>query len=223
MFSRIFNATATGNRNRNLDRYHHIEKSSWSISYVVDGYNDHWNHYCGALDRRLRKTFYLLPDDSSPINLVDNVCETIDRLSNRQGRACLALFLATEENLKIIHAGDARVYFIDRGERTLDHSIAQEYANNGIISQDMVQNHPLRNRVTRYLSSQTGSRSLVFWDMPRLAFEERVLLCTDGFWRCFDDQEIFDVKCEASARNAFDKVSSQPDSDNYSILLLKSS
>ena len=72
----------------------------------------------------------------------------------------LALLCLDKEDMVsyIAHVGDSRVYHIERSLETYwvtkDHSVVQELFDAGVINtQDEMKSHPLKNRITRAIST----------------------------------------------------------------------
>jgi protein phosphatase len=90
------------------------------------------------------------------------------------------------------HAGDSRAYLIRAGvpkRLTRDHTLAQELADRGAISQEDVATHRLRNTLTNYLG---GPREGVSPDVIHQPLEhgDVLLLCSDGLTDMIDDEAI---------------------------------
>lgn len=91
----------------------------------------------------------------------------------------------------IAHMGDSRAYLFRAGVLTTltnDHSIVALLLRNGEITAADVQDHPARNRLTRFIGMDGDvypeTRSL------RLEAGDRLLLCTDGLWSAASDTEM---------------------------------
>jgi len=95
-------------------------------------------------------------------------------------------------NLFVVHVGDSRCYLF-RDSRlqqlTRDHTLAQELADAGRISQEDAARHRMRNVLTRYIGGSDGNiQAEVLW-MP-LVPGDRVMLCSDGLSGMVPDDEI---------------------------------
>jgi serine/threonine protein phosphatase PrpC len=95
-------------------------------------------------------------------------------------------------NLFVVHVGDSRCYLYRGGKLqqiTRDHTLAQEMADAGQISQQSAGRHRMRNVLTRYIGGSDGNiQSEVHW-LP-LVTADRVLLCSDGLNGMVADEEI---------------------------------
>jgi len=94
----------------------------------------------------------------------------------------------------LAHVGDSRAYRL-RDEQldrlTRDHSWVEEQIRVGALSEAAARQHPWRNIVTRAL---TGSDDLEV-DIQEVALQsgDRLLLCSDGVFTVFDDDQISEV------------------------------
>jgi serine/threonine protein phosphatase PrpC len=95
-------------------------------------------------------------------------------------------------NLFVVHVGDSRCYLFREGhlqQLTRDHTLAQELADAGRISQEDASRHRMRNVLTRYIGGSDGNiQAEVHW-MP-LVPGDRVMLCSDGLSGMVPDDEI---------------------------------
>jgi protein phosphatase len=98
-------------------------------------------------------------------------------------------------DLFIMHVGDSRAYVLRRDRLvriTREHTLAQHYADEGVLPQDQVADHPLSHVLTRAVGApvdelevDTHHREIVDCD--------RLLLCSDGLTKVATDSEIEQV------------------------------
>jgi len=82
------------------------------------------------------------------------------------------------------HVGDSRLYLIRDGRivhRTRDHTVVQQLVDEGRIREEAITSHPERNRLIQCLGGYTTPRPDPAAS-ARLARNDIVLLCSDGFW-----------------------------------------
>jgi serine/threonine protein phosphatase PrpC len=90
------------------------------------------------------------------------------------------------------HVGDSRLYHFSRDglvARTRDHSAVQHLLDDGLISQDEVNDHPDRNK----LYNSVGGYTLPNIELSAgvtLRDGDVLLLGSDGFWSEFQDDEM---------------------------------
>jgi serine/threonine protein phosphatase PrpC len=108
-------------------------------------------------------------------------------------RATCAVFLVQDKAAYWAHVGDSRIYLLRQGQvvrRTRDHSHVELLLREGLIEQNEMQSHPMRN----FVESCIGGESL----LPEMSIGLRqplrpgdvLLACTDGLWGCLDDTAI---------------------------------
>lgn len=102
-----------------------------------------------------------------------------------------------EDNLLLAHVGDSRGYCYNptTGLRQLtkDHSLVQQYVDEGKITPEEAFCHPQRNIITRVLGASCGSPVKVDKRDVPLAKGDLVLFCTDGLCGVIEDHEISDI------------------------------
>jgi len=104
-------------------------------------------------------------------------------------------------DLFVIHVGDSRAYLFRGGQVqkiTRDHTLAQSYADMGILKQD----DPAARQLRHVLTQAVGATEEVPRpDMHglRLADGDRVLLCTDGLSNLVDEIEMAELLSRGSS------------------------
>lgn len=91
------------------------------------------------------------------------------------------------------HVGDSRIYHIRRNgilERTRDHSHVELLLQDGMIREDEMQDHPLRNFVECCLGGEVAIPGMSITNRKALLAEDVLLVCTDGLWSGLTDAEI---------------------------------
>ncbi len=102
----------------------------------------------------------------------------------------------------IAHVGDSRVYRYSAGtltQITKDHSLVQEWVDNGVISAEEARHAPNRNVITRAI----GAKPSVQADVTEmdLADEDMLLLCSDGLTGMLTDEQIAHALATADVGN----------------------
>lgn len=91
----------------------------------------------------------------------------------------------------IAHVGDSRVYRYNAGTLTpitKDHSLVQEWVDNGVISGEEARHAPNRNVITRAIGAKPNVQADV--TTVELADEDLLLLCSDGLTGMLTDEQI---------------------------------
>ncbi len=108
-------------------------------------------------------------------------------------RATCAVCLVQQGSAYWAHIGDSRIYHIRGGaplERTRDHSHVEQLLREGSITEDEVQDHPMRNFVECCLGGDAVLPEMSIGRRRALAPNDIVLLCTDGVWANLKDTEV---------------------------------
>ncbi len=99
-------------------------------------------------------------------------------------RTVLVACLVQDGHAHWTHVGDSRLYLIREGRilhRTRDHTVVQQLIDEGRIREEAMSSHPERNRLIQCLGGYTTPRPDPAAS-ARLARNDVVLLCSDGFW-----------------------------------------
>jgi PPM family protein phosphatase len=95
-------------------------------------------------------------------------------------------------DLFVLHVGDSKAFLVRDGRMlkvTRDHTVAQEYADLGMIPQEEVAHHHMHHVLTRAVG---GPEEELEGDLRhlRIAHGDRLLLCTDGLTDMAGEAEI---------------------------------
>lgn len=98
-------------------------------------------------------------------------------------------------DLFVTHVGDSKAYLFRAGSLnkiTHDHTVAQEYADQGMIAQEEVETHRMHHVLTRAIG---GPDENLEGDMHHVGIHQgdRLLMCTDGLTDMAKDDEIAGV------------------------------
>lgn len=111
---------------------------------------------------------------------------------SRMGTTAVAA-LVRGRSLAVAHAGDTRAYLLSAAAQQLtkDHTVAQFLYDQGELSRKEYETYPEKNIITRALGVE---RTLISDSAEReIAPGERVLICSDGFYKTLTDDEIAGV------------------------------
>lgn len=91
------------------------------------------------------------------------------------------------------HVGDSRIYLIRNRqilERTRDHSHVELLLQEGLITEEEIIDHPMRNFVECCLGGDITLPGMNITRLKELQPGDTLLACTDGFWSGLSDEEI---------------------------------
>ena len=127
------------------------------------------------------------------------------------------------------HSGDSRVYHYHNGKfvrKTLDHSYVQLLVKRGEITAEQANSHPQSNILMGCLGTETEPPVDVHF-IAKLRTGDSLLVCSDGVWHYFADDEMAGVLERLSAREASEflidkaRTRAQGGGDNLSLVVIK--
>ena len=123
------------------------------------------------------------------------ILEHVVQNRSHKGMGCTAELLAfSDEGFILGHMGDSRTYRLRDGnfeQLTQDHTLVQQQLEDGLINEDQIRNHPLRNIIYRAVGiKQELSLDLV---IGQTAVQDIFLLCSDGLTDMILDDQIEDI------------------------------
>ena len=95
--------------------------------------------------------------------------------------------------------GDSRAYLLRNDEISLltqDHSLVNELLATGSITAEEAENHPRRNILTKALGVVPEQEPDII--EIKVFPDDMLLLCTDGFYQYFQEEEIAGMLSESS-------------------------
>ena len=112
------------------------------------------------------------------------------------------------------HVGDSRIYLVRNRqifERSRDHSHVELLLQEGLITEDEIMDHPMRNFVECCLGGDVTLPGMTVTGQKRLYPGDLLLACSDGFWSGLQDDEIASLgsgngKLTDSLRNLGEKA-----------------
>lgn len=147
-------------------------------------------------------------------------------------RATCAVALVQQGAAWFGHIGDSRIYHVRQGvvrERTRDHSHVEFLLREGVITEDQVQLHPMRNFVECCVGGDPILPEMALGPRRVLEPNDVLMLCTDGLWSGVSDLQIgrgFAVPGEP-LRNSLQRLAESavaangPTSDNTTLAALR--
>jgi serine/threonine protein phosphatase PrpC len=202
----VYQASQIGARKYNQDRVAYAYSEDALLLLLADGMG---GHLYGEVAAQIAIHTFMqafeqaaLPHVAEPAKFLSDTMrrahENIVQYAREQhmegnpGTTCVAA-LVQDDEIRWAHAGDSRLYLLRRGAPvavTHDHSVVQQWADYGIISEDEMKTHPDRNKITNCL----GGVGDLFYAESAAAVpveaDDVLLLCSDGMWSPLVDREI---------------------------------
>jgi len=237
-------ANRLGNRNTNQDRFEIIESDGSALMVLADGmggrpYGEFAAQLVIDVARHLyRETGGFIEDENSFFDsIIYHANQAIIELAEQENMAStpgttVVLALLQDDHINWAHVGDSRLYLLRDGklfERTKDHSQVEDLYRHGMISRQQLKNHPDLNQITRCVGCQDEAPEVEHSETIKVLPNDIILLCSDGLWGTFSDDEIIEHMCmeelplgELTERLAsMAEKRSYPSSDNVSVITLK--
>lgn len=202
----IYQASHQGGRRYNQDCVAHAYTDQALLLVLADGMGGH-SHGELAAQITIKTYMEAFSEEAKPLlkdpehflsRVMRKAHENIvnfardQKLPGNPGTTCVAAVL---QHGKICwaHAGDSRFYFL-RGNKvaavTHDHSVVQQWADLGFITEEQMKTHPDRHRITNCL----GGEGEYFYaeSSPQIDLQQGdvMLLCSDGLWGPLTEEEI---------------------------------
>ncbi|MDR2209607.1 MAG: protein phosphatase 2C domain-containing protein [Azoarcus sp.] len=176
------------------------------------------------------------PATEQPAHLLNEVVQgahlaiRLSRFATEQDpHSTIVAFMLYRGRAYWVHCGDSRLYHFRNRRlmlRTRDHSLVEELQRRKKLTAEEALNHPQRNVLVSCLGSDrtpqadTGSCESVMAG-------DHFLLCSDGLWSYFSDEELTDTLASLSANEAAQRLldlarrRSQGSGDNISLAIIK--
>jgi len=225
-----------GNRNSNQDRCLIETMPDHVLLVVADGMGGHDRGDLAAqttvdsLARNFKRQHLPIAD---PLEFLKQALQTAHLDVVDAGRShnppitprttCVAC-LVQNDTAYWAHVGDSRFYLLRGGallQRTRDHTPVEELLQSGLLSEEELRNHPLRNSVSRCLGGSPRFPDISL-DQATLCTGDTLLLCSDGLWSAVSEAQLVGMtgygELEQSLNRLADEAetASYPNSDNIS-------
>ena len=231
-----------GDRTEQQDRvalFGHPEKAGMLLAVLADGMGGHTGGAMAAeqvLLKAKQNFEAFAPLDETPEHLLAGVVKEshlvikLTRFTSEQDpHSTAVVFLLQRDRAEWVHCGDSRLYHY-RGNslvyRSPDHSLVGELQRKGRLNDAEALVHPHRNVLLSCLGSEREPK-IALGGVAPLIGGDSFLLCSDGLWAYFADDEIGTVLATMNAREACQTLISRArerakgEGDNLSLAVIR--
>jgi len=236
-------ASLLGDRDQNQDRVGVLRRGDTLLAVVMDGMGGHSQGDLAAevglecmLNRFAKTKLPLLKEQAFLSDLILEAHEAVIKAGfglpiDLMPRSTTAVCLIQRDRMHWAHVGDSRIYLIRDGQtvtRTRDHTHVEMLLQQGLISESQINEHPMRNFVESCLGGEIEMSILTESGPIDINPNDHILLCSDGLWSAFKDEEIAALLStnQHTSQNTLETLCSaaveicHPISDNTSGILL---
>jgi serine/threonine protein phosphatase PrpC len=231
-----------GDRKEQQDRaavFPHSRHKGMLMAVLADGMGGHSGGAMAAeqVVMKARDNFEAYaPAVETPTDLLRSVVEEahvvikLTRFTTEQDpHSTACVLLMHSGRVDWAHCGDSRIYHFRHDKRVAisqDHSLVGELIRQGRLDEEGAKTHPQRNLLLHCLGAQKEP-VIDYGGATDLADGDSFLICSDGLWAYFSDEEIGGVLSVFSAREAAETLikrardRGRPTGDNVSLILIK--
>lgn len=200
--------SALGDRQDNQDRAAVVVAEDAALMLVFDGMGGH-SDGARAAETGLKVVQDLFMSSSLPVFdpqgfLYSALARAHDEVVNLgrevtvdfRPRATCAICLIQEGGAFWAHIGDSRIYQVREGHvltRSRDHSHVEVLIQEGAITEEEAQDHPMRNFVECCIGGDAPVPDMSITGKQALASGDVLLACTDGLWSGLSDGDVAEI------------------------------
>ena len=200
--------SALGDRSDNQDRAAVVVADQAALMLVFDGMGGH-SDGAQAAETGLKVVQDMFMDSTLPIfdpqgflymalsRAHDEVVALgQDVAVDFRPRATCAVCLVQEGGSFWAHIGDSRIYHVRNGmvlERSRDHSHVEVLIQEGAITEEEAQDHPMRNFVECCIGGDAPVPDMSITRKRALSPGDVLLACSDGLWSGLSDDDMAQI------------------------------
>ena len=197
--------SALGDRQDNQDRAAVVVADAAALLLVFDGMGGHSDGARAAeaglevlQDRFVAEKLPVFDPQGFLYHALSAAHDTVvalggDLAVDFRPRATCAVCLVQEGGAYWAHVGDSRIYHVRDGgvhERSRDHSHVEVLIQEGAISEEEAESHPMRNFVECCIGGDDPVPDMTITGRKPLEPGDVLLVCSDGLWSGLGDADI---------------------------------
>lgn len=175
-------------------------------------------------------------DIEKMLNTIAQEAHTIINLSalsaDKQPHSTMVILVLTPGRVAHwAHVGDSRLYYFKGGRfvgRTVDHSFAEKLISSKRMTRDEALNHKHANLLVNVLGTTTSELFVTVQRYEGYKAGDVFLLCSDGLWQYFANDELTGYVCNYAPRQAAEMLIAEvaqrgkgTNADNCTIAVIK--
>ncbi len=200
--------SALGDRTDNQDRAAVVVAEDAALMLVFDGMGGH-SDGAQAAETGLKVVQDMFMDSTMPIfdpqgflyMALSRAHDEVVKLGRNvavdfRPRATCAVCLVQEGGSFWAHIGDSRIYQVRNGivlERSRDHSHVEVLIQEGAITEEEAQDHPMRNFVECCIGGDAPVPDMSITGKRPLSPGDVLLACSDGLWSGLSDDDMAQI------------------------------
>ena len=200
--------SALGDRQDNQDRAAVVVSEEAALLLVFDGMGGHSDGAVAA-ETGLKVVQDLFVESKQPIfdpqgflyMALSRAHDEVVRVGagvavDFRPRATCAVCLVQEGGAFWAHIGDSRIYQVRDGQvlgRSRDHSHVEVLIQEGAISEEEAQDHPMRNFVECCIGGDAPVPDMSITNRRQLESGDVLLACSDGLWSGLSDADMAEI------------------------------
>ena len=179
---------------------------------------------------------HFAPSSESPLHLLEEslleahgMIKSSRLINEKDPHSTAVMLLLHGRQATWVHCGDSRLYHFHDGHpvtRSVDHSYVEHLIASGRITPEEAASHPNRNILITSLGGKEAPK-FDFGGAGNLGDGDSFVLCSDGLWAYFDDDELGSIVATFTAREAsrllIEKARQRANGvgDNLSLVIIK--
>ena len=239
---RLFNLTASGDKEVNEDFMAHIIDNDFALFVVADGLGGHMSgdkasryftegfieqapNFTGKINDNPEAVF----DDWFNAAVIEMANKFGDDETAANAHTTCAILFINNDLVVTLHCGDSRIYRMEPKEilwRSKDHSKMQNLIDLGKISEDEIRTMPEQHQITRSVTVNIRKKPEIKV-YPPVRVGETFVLCSDGFWGHTKESEFLQLAQSATDKKALIRqmqmvyYRANGSSDNITVQMIK--